>query len=59
MQVTDVNGIRRTIIQTSENRKAGDSARFLAAALASVNGVCFLSLIARCPDIVSGPAPVI
>ena len=26
MQVTDVNGIRRTIIQTSENRKASGSA---------------------------------
>src|SRR5947199_2031575 len=27
MQVADVNGIRRTIIQTSENRKVGGSTR--------------------------------
>ena len=31
MQVADVNGIRRTIILTSENRKVGDSPAVTAA----------------------------
>ena len=35
MQVTDVNGIRRTIIQTSENRKVGGSTK--ASAVRSVD----------------------
>ena len=59
MQVADVNVTRRTIIPTSEKRKVGGSTALLVAPLASVNAVVLLSVIARRPDMIVGPSPVI
>jgi hypothetical protein len=52
MQVTDVGIIRRTIIPRLENQKVGCLTLSLAAILTSVTLWCFLSFIARRPDMI-------
>jgi hypothetical protein len=49
MQVADVNGIRRIIIQTSENRKVGGSTAPWPLYLTCTNG-SFLDLFLRAPS---------
>jgi hypothetical protein len=58
-QVTDGADQRRTLHRSPEKRKVGGSTALLVAPLTSVNAVVLLSVIARRPDMVVGPSPVI
>jgi hypothetical protein len=58
VQVVNVNGFWRTIIRTPENRKVGGSILSLAITVTGVTLLGFLSLIARCLDMIVGPGRV-